>query len=762
MHLVKRVLIFSCLLFCSYFLFNAAAYAQQFVVKKIQFEGLERISIKTFRNYLPIKEGDNFNTVQSGEIIHELYKTGFFSDVKLSNKNETLIVTVVERPVVEEINISGNKQITKKQLFEALKIGGLVEGQIFDHSVLVDIEQQIVQQYNSLGRYNAHVKVEIVNHGKSKIVVNINIDEGPVAKIKEIKIIGNNVFSQKKLLSDFSLATSNLWSFFTKSDQYSKEKLDADLEKLRSFYLDKGYLKFKIDSTQVSITPDKKFIFITIHITEGSVYSIKGFDVSGSFPMKQADIVKLIKLKEKEIFSRKILFDITGDISRFLGDFGYATPNIRVEPEINEVEKKIFIHFIVDAGKRAYVRRINFSGNTRTNENVLRREMRQQEGALFSLSKLEESKRRLENLGYLQDIDAKIEPVPNHPEQIDINYSVKEASSAMANFQVGYSDADGFLYGVNFNEQNFLGTGNSFGLGFDNSKDYKTYNLMFLKPYFTDSGISLQINGYAQRHTPGSIHLSSYTTDIYGATMMWGVPVSDFNRINFGYGYENIKLGGNSGTSLEVYNFIKSQGNVFNQIRLLAGWNFSNTDRAVFPTKGSAQAFNVDFGVPADKHSLEYYKADYILSWYVPITHKIIIKARGELGYGAGYGKTKKLPFFKNYFAGGIDSVRGYEPGSLGPRDSMNNPMGGNFLTVGSLGLIFPNPAGDSLRTSVFVDVGKVYQDKFSYRGLRSSYGVQGEWRSPLGILVFSYAKPIRSRHSDRLDAFQFNIGTSF
>lgn len=752
---LKRIFVLACIFITS------VASAEQIVIHKIKVYGLQRISLGTFLSYLPVKEGDRIDTSQTPTIIKTLYKTGFFNEVNLTQKNGELIITVAERPVIGSIKVSGNKKIDTKQLQTVLKTAGLVEGEAFDNSVLNSVEQALVQQYYNLGAYNAQVKTSIKQEARNRVAVNIDITEGPTAKIKLIRIIGNNAFSEKALLKNFTLTKSSIFTIFSSNDQYSKEKLDADLEKLRSFYFDHGYVNFKVDSAQVSITPDKKSIYITIHVTEGAIYKIKGFSVTGNLIGKRKEIYNLIELKPGDVFSRKTLLDIQTNLTMFLGVYGYGMPNIKIQPKIDDKTKLVFINFDIEPGKKIYVRRINIVGNTKTNDVVIRREIRQQEGGLFSVLQQEESKRRLANLGYLQDINTKIDPVPGNPDQVDLTYSVKDASSASANLQVGFSDADGFLYGLSINEQNLFGTGKSLTLGFDNSKDYKNYNISYYNPYFTTNNISLLTTGYAQFNNPGAINLSAYSANIYGGAMTFGFPFSDYNRLNLGYGVEHIEIGTTLATSQQVLDFIANNGSVYNDLKLISGWSFTNQDRAVFPTKGFSNSINLTVGVPLGKKSVNYYTADYTASYYHPIYKNFIFHARGEAGYGNGYGKTHGLPFFKNFYAGGIDSVRGFESGTLGPLDNFGHALGGNVITVASASVIFPNPVGDSLRTSVFTDVGNVYDNKFVGSQLRASAGIQGEWRSPLGPLVFALAKPISKHPGDNQDIFQFNIGTS-
>lgn len=753
----------------------SAAHADSFIVRNIHVEGNQRVSTGTVLSYLPIKEGERFNSEQTPQIIRALYNTGFFSDVEVSSNNGILTVKVLERSVITAIHFVGNSKITNKQLLDALKQIGLSEGQVLNQAALSGLEQALVQQYYNLGCYNVNIKSEVTAQSRNRVIVNIKINEGPVAKIKSINVIGNTVFTEKELLKDFTLTPTNWFklTFINHNDQYSKDKLEADLEKLRSYYMDRGYLKFNIDAVQVSLTPDKKHIYIVIHITEGDVYKIKGYSLSGDLLGQRAQIQKFIVLQKGEIFSRKKIMAINSLLEQFVGDYGYAMPDIKADPVINDAEHWVFINFKVDPGKRVYVRRISFSGNSKTDETVLRREMRQQEGAMYSLSKVNESKRRLANLGYIDNVDVKLNPVPGHSDQVDLDCKVKEAMSASATFNFGYSDADGFIYGASVSEQNFLGTGRGVSVQFNNSKYAKNYGLSYFNPYHTINNISLRFDAYAQTQDPGDIDLSSYTTDIYGASVTYGIPVSEYNRINLGYGYEYIKIKSDDQSPKEVHDFIEEHGSTFNQAKIIGGWSHNKLDRAIFPTDGFAQSLSFEAYLPVASRALSFYKANYNASWYYPLYKKFVLHANGEVGYGNGFGNTHGLPFFKNYYAGGMDTVRGFNSGSLGPRDSNGDPIGGNLLTDASLGIIIPTPLGDSIRTTAFVDIGNVYQTKPEVgqelrSGLRSAAGVQVEWRSPLGILRFSFAEPLKyehgddSHHADDKRFFDFAIGTSF
>jgi outer membrane protein insertion porin family len=483
---------------------------------------------------------------------------------------------------------------------------------------------------------------------------------------------------------------------------------------------------------------------------------------------KRDEILKLITLKSGQVFSRKNIMEIQANINRFLGDYGYGVPEIGVDPVVDDNNKQIFLKFMVNPGQRVYIRRINFSGNTKTHDEVLRREMRLQEGSMFSLSKIEESKRLLANLGYLEDVEYKVTPVQDEPRQMDLTYSVKDASSTSAAIQGGVSDAEGFLYGANVNDTNFLGTGKTASIRFDNSRATQVYSLGYYDPYFTNNHIGFSVNGYLNKTNTGKLQgRSSYSTDIYGALASFVIPLSDRDNVTLGAGIEHIKLKENSGTPQYIWDFIQKYGYIYDEIKLVANWQHSSMNRAIFPTKGFAQSLSLAGYAPINKRSLEFYTIEHTTSWFQPLFSDFIFHTRTDLGYGNGLGKTGELPFFKHFFAGGIGSVRGFEDGDLGigdtdAQDDNHRAIGGNIMTVGSASIIIPSPVmKDTIRPSIFVDVGNVYNNKFRAHDLRGSCGVQIEWRSPLMPLVFSLAKAVRKKDGDRLSVFQFSLSTS-
>jgi outer membrane protein insertion porin family len=755
---IKKIVLLSFLVIS--FVYSTLTLA--FVVKKIHVEGLQRIPRDTVLTYLPIKEGEELDPAKTASIIQALYGTGFFSNVDLARQGDVLVIQVTERPVIGAIRISGNKEIKTQDLMSGLKKAGIAEGLSFDNSVLDAMKKALEQQYNSQGRYAAEVRVHVTDESQNRVSVKIEIVEGKVSKINGIHITGNKAFSERRLLLQFTSGKTRPWSFFTGKDQYVKEKLDADLDALKAFYLDHGYLKFSLVSSNVEMTPDKKKVFVNIVIEEGPIFKVRGTALTGECFGQKPILEKFITLKLGQIFSRKKVVAIREDMDKFLSNQGYALAEVNLIPDVDERNNTVFITYNINPGKRVYVRRINFVGNYKTTDEVLRRELRQLEGALYCTGNVEESKRRLANIEYLKDIQVRAIPVPDVPNVVDLEYQVTESSSASANFQVGLSDAYGLLYGANFNQTNFLGTGRRVSANFQANAAATDISLTYYNPYYTMSGIGRGFTVYTQYANPGRVGITPFRMDTYGAALSYDIPISEYSRLNFSVGYDNIRIYTNAGASNEVEEFVREHGHHFDQFKGTIGWSRSTYDSAVFPIIGWKQFLGVEFGLPFARDSLNYYKINYSTAYYHPIYRQFILYARGQIGYGNGYGNTGELPFFKNFYAGGIDSVRGYEDNTLGPRDSNLNPLGGNVLATGTLALIFPNPFPDQLRTSLFVDAGNVFHNHMNFNGMKSAGGINFEWLSPIGAVRFSFAKDLNASRFDEPRLFQFSVGTSF
>lgn len=740
--------------------------ADSFVVEDIQVRGLQRISAGTVYNYLPVNVGETFTEEKQTAAIRALFNTGFFKDITLEKEGYTLIVSVVERPSVAKVSIEGNKDIKKEDLTEALKKIGLAEGKVYNKQVLDKVEQEMRRQYFSHGKYGLKIKTEVTELTRNRVGIRIEISEGKVAKIKQINIVGNQAFSNEILRKEFELSTTNFLSFYSKDDQYSKQKLAADLEKLRSYYFDRGYINFNIELTQVDITADKKEIYITINVKEGDVYTLEKVKLTGELIVQPEELVKLVKVGPGEIFSRKNATETSKAISDRLGNDGYTFANVNMVPEINEQQKTVVMTFFVDPGKRVYVRRINVKGNTKTRDEVIRREMRQMESSWAAGNKIERSKVRLERLGYFEEVGVETPPVVGAADQIDVNYTVKEKASGNLQAGVGYSQVQGIIFNANISQDNIFGTGKRVDLGFNNSAIMTRYNLGFNDPYYTLDGVALGYNlGYTTRNAYAA-NLASYNTKIENASMNFGIPLNEFNRLGFDMEIKHTNVSSTTLSSQQILDYISNYGSSFLVLDTSAGWTHDTLDRPTFSHRGGQQRISALVTVPGS--DLDYYKVTYKHQHFFPLSNDFTFRLLGEIDHGGTYGKTAVLPFFENYYAGGTNDVRGFMQNTLGPRDSLNRPFGGSTKAIGKAELFFPLPFLSeikSVRVGTFLDGGTL-ADSLSLSGLHSffrySAGLSGEWLSPFGALAVSIAHPLNSQTNDLTQAFQFTFGSGF
>lgn len=757
--------------------FTIAAWAQTFVVRKIEIQGLQRITPATVESYLPIKRGQTMQPSKTDVILRALYKTGFFDHITLSKQNNTLIIHVTERPTIGQLKITGNSVIPTDKLTTVMKTMDIAEGRIYNPVMLERIKQSLLNQYYQLGRYNARVDVSVTPMPRDRVSVRIDISEGLVAKVRRISIIGNKVFDEKTLVKQLDIPTTGIFTVFTQSDRYSEERFEAGLEKLRSYYMDHGYIRFEIKSAQAEITPDRKSVYITVVVNEGEPYTIKNYELAGKFVVPREEMVKHIKIKSGETFSRQRVIDSEKAISKLLGEKGYMFATIDLLPQVNDKTHQIMLIFDIKLGKRTYVRHVTFSDNSRTNDEVLRREIEQWESAPASTSKLEESKHRLQLLPYIKEVDMSVHPVPETNDQVDVNYKVKEDNSAQASFKVGYSQIQRMILGAGLNHKNFFGTGNTLGLNFTRSKYEQFYGIDYTNPYYTVDGISRSFNFSISSVDPRGGGLNNaYTTNEFDLGVLYGIPVGQetgvINRVQAGLGYQNTLINlANSGVSNQINAYINRHGRRSQEADLRLGYSRDSRDKAYFPTRGTLQTIFLDAYIPLSRQSVSFYTLNYHAKWYLPLSDQFIILTKGDFGYGSGLHNASDLPFFRNYYAGGIDSVRGYQGYTLGPRDSNFKPYGGNVLAYGSLGLIFPNYISDNLRTTAFVDVGNVFStfSNSSFGGqssgsgpLRYSAGIEADWITPFGPIELSLARAINKRNEDNLEAFQFALGANF
>jgi outer membrane protein insertion porin family len=737
--------------------------AGSFIVKDIRVEGLQRISAGTVFNYLPVKPGDVVNARSVPQIIRTLYKTGFFKDVRLERDGNVLNIVVRERPAIAQIDISGNKSIKTEDLKKGLNDIGLAEGRTFNRSVLDKIEQELRRQFFNSGKYGVQLQTEVTPLERNRVAVKIKIQEGDTARIQGINIIGNKTFDDETLMTAFESKVGGWFAFFTKEDQYSRQKLAGDLELIKSFYLDRGYLNFAVDSTQVTISPDKKGIFIAINVSEGDIYTIGDIKITGKLIIDPEEYFPLIHLQRTEPFSRRKVVDSTDRITEKLSEMGYAFANVNHIPEIDEEKKTVSITYFMDPGKRVYVRRIDVKGNSRTRDRVVRREMRQMENTWMSNSKLTLSRERLRRLGFFEDVTVETPTVPGSTDMTDVLVTVKEKPSGSLAGGLGYSGSQGVSFSASITEDNFLGTGKKVTLAANTSSYNTRYQLSYFNPYATINGISRGFNLSYQKTDYDELNISDYQTDISEASVNYGVPISDFNRIRVKFAIENIDLTLGTLPPLEIIDFVLNEGDSYLDFKLTGSWSHDSRDSAIFPTVGTSQSLSAGVTIPGS--DLQFYKLSYRYRQYLPLYRRFVFAGRAEVGYGDSYGKTSALPFFENYYAGGEKTVRGFKNNTLGPRDSTGDPIGGNIKLVGGLELYSPPPFAQlesTVRMSVFLDAGNVFQDRVEFDEIRYSVGIGATWLSPMGAMTLSYGVPLNDQKYDDVENFQFSFGSIF
>jgi outer membrane protein insertion porin family len=755
-------------------LFSHHAFAlEPFVVKDIRVEGLQRTEPGTIFTYLPVQVGDVMSDEKATQAIKSLYATGFFKDVRVEAEGDVLVVTVQERSAIAKIDFSGNKSFPSDKMTEGLKQIGISEGLIFDKSQLDRAEQEIKRQYLATGKYGATVKTVVSPLERNRVAVRFEIEEGVVAKIRDINIVGNNAFTTEDLRAEFLLTTPNWMSWWNKDDQYSKQKLTADLETLKSFYMNQGYLEFSIDSTQVAISPDKQDIYITVNVTEGEKYTISDAKLAGELQLPEEELKPLIKLQKGDTFNRQMVTETSKAISDRLSNEGYAFSNVNAIPEINKEDHTAAFTFFVDPGRRVYVRRINLTGNTRTRDSVLRREMRQLESAWYAGDKIDRSKERLNRLQFFDSVDIETPAVPGSTDQVDININVTEKSTGSVQFGAGLSSSDGVVLGVTVSQANFLGTGNRVNAQVNTSKTNTIYSLSYTDPYFTPDGISRGFDVYRRDvDTDNSVSSSigTYTSSSYGAGVRFGLPLTEKSFFSAGLTADITKIDLQSDSPKQYLDFCgNSSGCNANSIQASVGWTYDSRDNTLFPNKGVLQRLTAEVGVPG--LDLEYYKLEYKHAWYKDIFKNVTFLLNGELGYADSYG-SKEYPFFKRFYAGGVNSVRGYDNGTIGPRDvdpatGDDFSVGGTRRVVGNAELFVPIPLikdSSQFRLSAFVDAGNVYaeNESLSLGELRYSAGLGVSWFSPFGPLKLVLAKPLNAKDGDQTQTLQFQLGQQF
>ena len=741
---------------------GVALAVEPFVIKDIRVNGLQRITAGAVFNAMSIKVGDTYQDDQSGDIIRQLFQMGFFSDVNVELSNETIVINVQERPAITSIELEGNDDIETEKLLEAFSDVGMEVGRVFNPLVLDKVKNELLQQYYNNGKYSAEVTSKVTILERNRVAVLISVIEGSASSIKKINIVGNKSFSDEKILKEFELTGPTLISFYTNSDQYSKQKLSADLERVNSFYQDRGYINFKVESTQVSISPDKNGIFITININEGKVHTISEVKLAGELIVSPDVLIPYVIVQPSDVFSRKKATQTSEYITTVLGHAGYSLANVNMIPEIDDESSTVKVTFFVDPGKRVYVRRVIMEGNTKTRDEVLRREVRQMEGATISTNAVDHSKGRLSRLGHFDEVNVETLPVSGTSDQVDIKYTVKEKSSGNILAGAGFSQSQGLVLNASISQNNFLGTGKRMSASFNNSSVNTVYSLGYTNPYYTIDGVSRGYNISYRTTDYDEANTANYSTESFNMGVNFGLPLNESDKIGLGLDLEFTEIELDDYLYFgEINKFINENGNSYTNLKASAVWGTDTRNRAIFATRGGSKRLSGVITVPGS--DLEFYKLSYNQKHYFPITSNTTLYLNGDFGYGDSYGDAESLPFFENYYAGGKGSVRGFNDNTLGPRDVFDDPIGGSVKLVGNAEFIFPvpfMPESKTVRLSTFVDAGNVYDDEIDLGELRYSLGVSAKWLSPFGALSISLAAPLNDDEDDEVQTFQFAFGS--
>lgn len=745
-------------------LFVSPAWAiTPFTVKDIRVEGIQRTEAGTVFSYLPIKVGDTMNDAQAESAIHALYGTGFFKDVRLEVEQGVLVVLVREQPSIASIQINGVKDFPKDQLKDNMKYAGLAEARIFDKGALEKAAQELKRQYVARGKYAVKITTKVTELERNRVSIVFDVVEGEVSKIKQINIVGNKAYPESDLLDMMKLSTTSWLSWISKDDQYSKQKLSADLETLRSHYMDNGYLEFNINSTQISITPDKKDIYITINVHEGDKYTVSKVAVTGNTLIPKAEVDGLVKIKPNDSFSRKELTETSKLIGERLAVDGYAFANVNAVPDVNKEKHEVSFDFMVDPGKRVYIRKINIAGNTKTRDEVIRREFRQVESSWFDVTKIKKSKQRVDRLGFFSEVNVETPAVPGAADQMDVNATVKEKSTGSFTIGAGINSGEGLVFTGGVTQANLFGSGNQLSTQLNTSKINQNISVSYTNPYYTDEGISRGFDIYKRNINATAIAVSQYLSSTLGGGIRFGVPISEDQGISFGLSAEKTNIGLTALSPARFVNYVNTFGASNTTVLGTLGWGSDSRDSVIYTTEGMMQHAYAEFAMPV--MDMRYYKLNYDNQWFYPINSDWTLMTNGQIGFAGGYGG-KQLPFFKNFYAGGTGSVRGYQINSLGPRDINNLALGGTRRVVAGVELMTPIPGikERSVRMSAFLDSGAVYGpgDLPGTAGFRFSTGVAITWLSPMGPLKFSYGIPLNKQPQDMLQAFQFTMGSMF
>jgi outer membrane protein insertion porin family len=776
----------------------AAFAADEFVVRDMRVEGLQRISEGTVFNYLPINVGDTVDSLRIQEAIRSLYTQGMFDDIEMRRDGGTLVVAVKERPSIEDFTIEGNKDIKTEDLMDSLRNVGLARGRTFDRSVLDNVQQFLREQYYDRGKYAVVVDAEVDDRPNNTVRIRINVKEGERAKIRQVNIVGNHSFDEDTVREGFTLDTANWLSWIRQDDRYAKEALSGDLETLRSFYMDRGYADFRVESTQVAISPDRKDIYVTINVHEGDQYTISEVKLVGKMVVPEQQLQGLILARPGSTFNLRLLTQSSELMSFRLGEEGYANAEIEPVPELDREKKEAAVSFFVDAGSRVYVRRINFTGIDEVDDEVLRRELRQAEGAYLSNRLVDRSKILLQRLPFVEQVEVENTPVPGSPDLVDVNFAIEYRMPGQFSGGVGYSESQKVILNGSIVHTNFLGTGNRVALNLNSGRFSKLYSLSHTDPYVTMNGVRRTVSINHRDITQFTSGSSDFSTTSSGASLEYGYPISEYQSLSLGLSYQHAELLSSTGSTQQAQDWVLNNGNTFTEspgagfnffgtefdtFELLAGWSFDSRNRAIFADRGTRQQLFLGMAVPGS--DVEYWTARYNFTKYIPVYGQWTLRLNTDLAYGEALDETTALPPYKQFYGGGPESIRGYKESFLGPKDSFGRPYGGNVLVASQVELIIPIPDKfrSQARASLFYDIGNIFNtgevqftDKLGspvsyepeFDELRTSVGVAVQWLAPLGFFRFSYAYPLNEYegndrfYGDEIERFQFSIGQAF
>jgi len=777
--------------------FAAQAAFTPWVVRNFRVEGAQRIAEGTIYNYLPINIGDTIDEQRLREAGRAIFQTGFFQDFEFRKDGDTLVIVVLERPTIAEFKFSGNKDIKDDDLKKSLTNIGLAQGKTFDRSVLEDVTRSLTEEYYGRGKYGAKITATVDDLGDNKVRVKIDIVEGDRAKIREVNIVGNTSFTDKEILSSFELHTGNWLSFIKKNDRYSKQALEGDLEKLKSYYMDRGFADFRWDNVQVAISPDKRDIFVTVSVTEGERYTISDVKLAGEMVVPEQDLRNMIIVAPGQVFAQNVLTLIEKGMSNRLGQDGYAFAQVRALPDLDKEKKTAAITFFVDAKSRVYVRHVNFNGTDSVNDEVLRREMLQMESGYLSNALVDRSQVRLQRLPYIEKVEHETTPVPGSPDLVDVDFKIKEGLPGQFGGSLGYSATYGITLGGNFTHSNFMGTGNRLAVNLQGGQYQKVYDASYTDAYRTVDGLSRQLSLTYVDSKQYTSATSQFSTTTAAAGINWGYLISEYQSVRFGVTGQKAELLTSPASSLQAREWVLSNGNPkvigdpangiystdVRSLEMLLGWSYDSRNAVLFPTSGTRFALSLNFAVPGS--DVEYYMTGMDFTKYVRLGGRWLFRINSNIAYGEAYGDTTAIPPYRNRYAGGPGTVRGYRESTLGPKDNYGNPYGGNMLIANQLELIIPTPAkiAGSTRVALFFDSGNVFSTggtkfydklgapidyRFDYDSLRRSVGIGVEWLAPLGLLRFSYSMPLTEDvatdryYGDQVERFQFSIGNAF